>query len=153
WLLTAFCAVVLAGCAGGSGSSGFDLAAENAAIDQALDSGGCGTEHGLTICAPIQTRPPPAVPAGPTPTARFDHTPAADGTPTATTTIAFRTATPTPTTTQPSAQPVVDVQPDPTDVANCGASADSQACDLRLTFVPRAAPVGSAYRAAVRERD
>src|SRR4029450_11518767 len=39
WLILLSC--ILAGCAGGSGSSGFDVLAENAAIQQALDSQDC----------------------------------------------------------------------------------------------------------------
>lgn len=142
WLWVALCALALLGC-GGSGSSGFDAtAAENAAIDQALDSAGCVTEGGLTICASGSVAETPATPA-----ASPSTVPDATGTP------AFFSPTPTPTGTPPASRPEVDIQPDPTDVANCAAGADSQSCALRLVFVPVAAPAGAAYRAAVRARD
>lgn len=142
WLWIALGALALLGC-GGSGSSGFDAtAAENAAIDQALESAGCVSERGLTICASGSVVETPATPAA-SPTAFPDAT----GTP------ASFSPTPTPTGTPPASEPAVDIQPDATDVANCAAGADSQSCALRLVFVPIAAPAGAAYRAAVRPRD
>lgn len=184
-LLALLCVLVLAGC-GGSGSSGFDgIAAENAAIDNALQSGGCVTERGLTICAATDVETPPTEPtatetpvaaASPsaTGTVPFDATvtptptyaaatttatrpPAATetGTPTRTTTPArgTRTRTPSFTPTQEPARPNVDIQPDPTDVANCAATSDAQSCALRLYFEPMATPSDAVYRAAVRARD
>src|SRR5215510_5740403 len=75
WLAALACAVLLAACAGGSGSSGFDAAlkAENDAIDRAIESETCEVENGLTICA-SNTAPPPSptathLPQTPTPLA------------------------------------------------------------------------------------
>ena len=149
WVLAALCAAVLAGC-GGSGSSGFDgVAAENRAIDQALDSNGCVTERGLTICASGEVPPtlPPPLPT-PTATAMLNTT----ATPTGTPVFASPSASPSPTPTRPASQPGVDVQPDATDIADCIAAADSQECTLRVVFVPIAAPLDAGYRAAVRQR-
>ena len=149
WLIAALCAAVLAGC-GGSGSSGFDgVAAENTAIDHALETNGCVTERGLTICAsgevtPTQPTPEPS----PTATEMLNTT----ATPTGTPVFGTPTPSPSPTATRPASQPGVDVQPDATDIANCIAAADSQECTLRVVFVPIAAPIDAAYRAAVRQR-
>jgi hypothetical protein len=147
WLWVALCALALLGC-GGSGSSGFDAtAAENAAIDRALESSGCVAERGLTICASGSVETPATPPASPTATAFPDATGTPTGTP------PRSSPTPTPTRTPPTSQPGVDIQPDPTDVANCVEAGDSQSCGLRLVFVPVAAPADAAYRAAVRQRD
>ena len=66
WLVALACAALLAGCAGGSGSSGFDAAlkAENDAIDRAVESQSCQVENGLTVCA-SDTSPTPS--GSPTP--------------------------------------------------------------------------------------
>ena len=173
WLAAALLALLLAGC-GGSGSSGFDaVAAENDAIDQALDNTSCVTEGGLTICASGEVETPPTPPtaepsftatpqavgsATPTGTQLAERTPTPTGTPffaTPTTTRApgTPTASPTRTATLAPAQPSVDIQPDPTDIANCASTADSQSCTLRIVFVPVSAPAGAAYRAAVRQRN
>jgi hypothetical protein len=182
WLAALAVAVALAGC-GGSGSSGFDgIAAENAAIDDALASGGCVTERGLTICAASEEASPATPPTGALPSATATPvaeasvtqtatmaTPPDDRTATPTGTFALATASPTPTRTAtgsartrtatytptptPSMRPNVDIQLDPTDIANCAAVDDGQSCALRLVFVPMAAPANAAYRAAVRTRD
>jgi hypothetical protein len=149
WLIAALCAAVLAGC-GGSGSSGFDgVAAENTAIDHALDTNGCVTERGLTICASGELTPTVPTPE-PSPTATVNSN--ATATPTGTPAFASPTPSPSPTATRPASQPGVDVQPDTADVANCLAAPDNQTCTLRVVFVPIAAPVDAAYRAAVRQR-
>lgn len=64
---------ILAGCAGGSGSSGFDISpsVENAAIDMALASGHCVTENETIYCPAIEGSP--TIP--PTPV----HDPAVNG--------------------------------------------------------------------------
>lgn len=76
------CALLLAACTGGSGSSGFDLALqrENKAIDNALTEQMCEMNEGLIICpsgveapTPTATRAAPASSA--TPTAPADRTP------------------------------------------------------------------------------
>jgi hypothetical protein len=170
----ALCALLLGGCAGGSGSSGFDIvAAENAAIDTALDTGDCVVEHGLTICA-SGTVASPVVPSA-TPTATVE--PAASltatvaGSPTPTPTSVFPTAattrppfsaTPTRTSTRAPeaspaptvmpAQPRVESEADATDVANCVLVAAAQSCTLRVVFVSMGIPDDAVYRAAVRAR-
>jgi hypothetical protein len=101
--LAVLCLTALVGCAGGSGSSGFD-AIENAAIDQALDEQRCVESGGLVIC-PADTAvsaPTPLATATPTPTASpTTAAPATDTPPIATpATEAARTATPTPTSTR-----------------------------------------------------
>lgn len=183
WALAALCALVLAGCAGGSGSSGFDIvAAENAAIDTALDTGSCVVERGLTICAstsetaaPSSTPTATLPPASPTRTAMSQLTAtvtvAVTGTPTTTPPVtvptatatqhegpsATRTGTPgpshTPTPTGTPARPSIDIQADPSDVAQCVSEADSQVCALRFVFLPTDIPAGVAYRAAWRQRN
>jgi hypothetical protein len=65
--------VLLAGCAGGSGSSGFDLA-ENGAIVRALDEERCVRSDGLTIC-PVGGVSTPTAPAPPTETVTPPPTP------------------------------------------------------------------------------
>src|SRR5580765_1964002 len=82
WLTVCVMGCALSGCAGGSGSSGFDIT-ENAAINQVLESGDCQEVEGLRICpanavptvatatptatrTPIQIRTPSLVPETPT---------------------------------------------------------------------------------------
>lgn len=181
--LAALAAVLLGGCAGGSGSSGFDIvAAENAAIDTALDTGSCVVERGLTICASANETPaapsetptatvPPSTPTQTMPERTGTATFAMTGTPTATPPIAAPTATVTrntdasptpsgtaapsrtPTPTGTPGRPAIDTQADAADVAQCASEADSQPCVLRFGFTTTGIPAGAAYRAAVRGRD
>lgn len=145
WLLVAAGGALLAGCAGGSGSSGFiTAAAENRAIDRALDEGGCVVEGSLTICASEAVAAPPTRTPSATP-----PTDVPGATPTLTPPVV---ASPTPTVTTAPAPPVVDVALDPTDVAACAAADQEAPCTLRLTVVPTAVSAGAAYRAAVRQR-
>ena len=145
WLPVALCCLVLVGCAGGSGSSGFDIAAaENRAIATALADATCVVERGLTICASGSGE------ASGTPTATPPTT--APGA-TATVTPPGQVASPTPTATAGPSQPEVDVALDPADVAACASADSANPCSVRLVFVPMAVPAGSAYRAAVRQRD
>lgn len=132
WLILLSC--ILAGCAGGSGSSGFDVLAENAAIQQALDSQDCDVFEGLTICAaggeapatdtpvaPAQTptgTPRPTSTARPTSTEQSRRTPTpsengATGTPTGTP-IAIGTATRTATLAAPTVTETQAAAPTPT---------------------------------------
>jgi hypothetical protein len=111
WLIALWC--VLSGCAGGSGSSGFDVLAENAAIDQALDSDGCEIFEGLTICAaapePTASETPiaPAATPSETPTIASSDTPA----PTNTQNVIDFTATPT---SEVTATPTIAIEATPT---------------------------------------
>lgn len=79
--------LILLGCAGGSGSSGFDLA-ENGAIMEAIDNDHCVENDGLTIC-PADGATPTATPsetitAAPEPTSSTPTSPPAADTPTPT---------------------------------------------------------------------
>jgi hypothetical protein len=105
WLLLG---CVLAACAGGSGSSGFDISAsENAAISQALSEQRCVADAGLTICPVNQGVQPPA--PSPTPTSTLlpaTPTPPVTSLPAATATAAA-TAVPSHTPAPPAATPTV----------------------------------------------
>ena len=96
-LVALCCGWALSACAGGSGSSGFDLAkAENNAIDRALESQGCEVNDGLTICASGAAIPPPSdTPTLPLPS--VTATPTALATATATVSFPAVTETPSPT--------------------------------------------------------
>jgi len=61
----------LSACAGGSGSSGFDVRSENAAIQEALVEQHCVQHESLTICPAAETgaTPSPTSPPAATPTA------------------------------------------------------------------------------------
>src|SRR5262249_37920460 len=115
WLAALACAVLLAACAGGSGSSGFDAAlkAENQAIDRAVESETCEVENGLTICA-SNTAPPPT-----SPTAThlpLTPTPLPASTPTSTLPLPTQT---TASEASPSAPPA-DTTPTPTGTGHLG---------------------------------
>jgi hypothetical protein len=154
-------ALLLAGC-GGSGSSGFDaLAAENDAIDRAIEGQDCTVENGLTICASTGSEPAPS--ATPTPTATQFVDATVTGTPSAMvsrTATARTTGTPTPsavptataTTTAPG-HPVVEVDLDSSDIANCEGLDLSQPCVVTVTFMTANTPASAVYRAASRARN
>jgi hypothetical protein len=107
----------LTACEGGSGSSGFDVRSENAAIDEALVAQHCVQHESLTICPAAETgaTPSPTVapsaattptpssaPPGPTATPNSAFTPG--GVPTATASPASSAATtPTPSRTPAAA--------------------------------------------------
>jgi len=160
------CGALLAACAGGSGSSGFDVAAENAAINRALQSQGCEVIQGLTICASGSPTPTPASTATSTPgipafTPTATGTPASAATPTTTTTPHFASPTPsttlplpnptpTPTATPVPSQPSVDIDVGPNDTLPCRRVAPGAPCITVVTFHPIGAPADAAYRVAVR---
>ena len=167
--------VLLAACAGGSGSSGFDLAAlEDQAIERAVETSMCQEIDGLTICAAGETLPAPstATPA-PTPTRTARHedttTPSPiDGTPTRTVEFPDVTASPTTTATPegpiqatPSLTP--SATPTPTEIPgtpNVGTSLGDSAtvpclpgtgpCVLDFVFVPENIDPSATYWVAVR---
>jgi hypothetical protein len=167
--LAALCCVV-ASCAGGSGSSGFDIAAENAAIDRALGSQHCTENAGLTICAstgeigPVQT-PEPTATATVIPSANDHPTPPTTTTPTAvfatatTTRVANATATPThtatlvptPTVTPSPAAPDVSTNLGTTDQLPCVST--HLGCSFVLRFMASGFPSTAAYRVALRARN
>src|SRR5437879_3602759 len=61
-----FCGVIASCSGGGRGSSGFDVNAENAAIEEALTSRQCVDFQGLAICAANAAETP--TPGSPSPT-------------------------------------------------------------------------------------
>ena len=135
WLLSV---LVLAACAGGSGSSGFDNSpsAENAAISQALDQQRCVQRPALIICPADQETPSPL----PTPTAPG----AATGTP---------VASPTPTVHEPTVtpQPRVDTGGiDQSGGVDCAPSPVDNTCRFTLPFAPQGFPLTAMVRIAVR---
>lgn len=108
WCAVLLGMAMLAACAGGSGSSGFDTfpRSENAAIQQALAEDHCVQHESLTICPAQETQGSPAA----SPTAAAAVTPtgtsiAAAGTPT--TTVPNASPTAAPTGTPPISGPAV----------------------------------------------
>jgi hypothetical protein len=155
WLIPLL-AGVLAACAGGSGSSGFE--SENAAIRQALDRQHCVAHETLTICPADETGGTPA--ATPTathlatPTASVQFTPpSASATPTGAATASPTpqsqpTATPTPTLTP--GPPGVDTTLDRNAAAPCIEGPVAGQCGLMFTFAPRGFPQTALFRVAAR---
>jgi hypothetical protein len=172
WFVALWCALAVAACAGGSGSSGFGaLLRENRAIDKALETQGCEMNEGLIICAsgaesptptPTETMQPPL--DSPTQTPSPTGTPGPLGTATATTTIpqpsltataAETTATPTttPTFTPIPSQPSVDTNIEPDDTIPCELVGADGPCFFVFTFQPQGLPSAASYRVAVRTRN
>jgi hypothetical protein len=168
WFVALCCALAVAACAGGSGSSGFDpLLKENQAIDQALDTQGCEVSDGLTICAsgaespaptPSQTMAPQQSTGTPTPTG----SPVAIGTASPTTTVAqpsftatarATTATPTPTGTPGGSEPSVGTNVPSNDTIPCQLAEADDTCFFVFTFQPEGLPSAASYRVAVRTRN
>lgn len=165
--------LLLAAC-GGSGSSGFDVAAlENRAIERAIETSMCQPVDGLTICAAGQTPLPAATEtqrATPTPTAEPTGTVATTGTPTGTpdgpdaTPSADRTATPTTTTTpERPGEDTPTPTPTPTEIpsspnvgTNLGDSnavpcqAGAEGCVLDFQFRPENIDPAATFWIAVR---
>jgi hypothetical protein len=156
-------AAVIAGCAGGSGSSGFDAALrkENAAIDRALGAQACEEIDGLTICAsggqpvPSDTATPTeqepqvtATPAAATPSV------APETTRTPTPSGSFRTATPTPTATpEPPSAPGINTNLGSRDSIDCEQPSSEAPCLFVFTFEPVGVPPNASYAVAARTRD
>jgi len=145
---------VVAGCAGGSGSSGFDIRGENAAIEQALGTGGCVAHEGLTICAAGQAGASPAVTptrapvATPTPTTPLSAAATPPSTPTAAPTFAVSTATATATLTPATAQ-AIDIALN-TNVAVGCVPARPSGCTFTVPFAAQGFPAAATFRVAVR---
>jgi hypothetical protein len=165
--------LLLLGCVGGSGSSGFDLA-ENGAIMEALDGDRCVENDGLTICpadgseptaTPTETGTAQAqpTPAQETPTAPIDETPTPveqTGTPTPTgpsdnpSPSASKTFTPTPTPTPTMSAPVgmrIDTSISPDRGVDC--VLDGGSCSFELDFAPQGFPPDTGFQVAARLRD
>ena len=103
------CLAVFLGCAGGSGSSGFDVV-ENAAIDQAIDEQRCVDNDGLVIC-PADTENGVDMTFTPTATLRFTATATPRPKPTRTRETPDETRTPAFET--PSTNPSPSLTPTP----------------------------------------
>jgi hypothetical protein len=149
---------VLVACAGGSGSSGFEAASENAAIRQALDEQRCVAHGRLSICPADESgavaSPTATATFMPTPTATVESTPpVASATPTfpatASPTVPSNpTATPTPTATP--AAPGVDTTLDRNAVAPCVEGPVAGQCGLVFAFAPVGFPPTAVFRVAER---
>jgi hypothetical protein len=152
WVLGLF-AFVLAACAGGSGSSGFDSfpSAENAAIDTALEEQRCVVFEGLNIC-PAGATPMNLPEPSPTPTATGTPVPVLDTPKPSGTVAATPTATPTrpPPTPTGSGQPRVETAVDGGEALPCVPVDATSTCLFVLPFVPEGFPAGTTFRVAVR---
>jgi hypothetical protein len=137
WFGTFLLAAVTAGCAGGRGSSGFDISAENSAIARALTTRECVEVPGLTICPADQTVPTP------TPTATAASTPP---TPTATPPTP---PGPTPTST-PNPFPGIDTGLENVTAVACTLPQPGNACEYNFTFTPHGFAPGTIFRTATR---
>jgi len=117
----------LMACAGGSGSSGFDISAasEGAAIQRALDKQECLERKGLTICP--ATEGSPAVPGSPTPAPS--------------------------TTPGPMSSPSIDTQLDHTTSLACSLIPASDTCLLSVLFTPRGFEPDAQFYVAVRTNE
>lgn len=172
WFVALWCALAVAACAGGSGSSGFDpLLRENQAIDQALDTQGCEMNEGLIICAsgaetatpnPAETPQPPLNSPTQTPSPTGTAGPAVTGTatptgtiprPSFTATVGATTATPTPTGTPSASQPSVDTNIGPEGTIPCQLVGADGPCFFVFTFQPEGLPSAASYGVAVRTRN
>ena len=164
WVLWLFMGSLLAACAGGSGSSGFDdfPNAENAAINQALSQQSCVDFHGLSICpadtAPLTVSPTPTsvpsttptnvtvTPPGPSPTALQMRTASPTGVP------STRTPTPTPGI-HPPHKPHVDTGVDTLVPIPCELVVTDNSCVFVVPFVSEGFEPGTTFRVAVRTSD
>lgn len=160
-------------CAGGSGSSGFDLA-ENEAINMALDEQRCVESEGLTICpagtpthsAPDVTMTPTVtpLPATPTPTPTTDAVDFPTGTPSVPPAQQTATTSPRPTSTPRATHPpipsptatvgmTITTSFDGTEGATCIPSDMPGICILPFTFAARGFTIDTHYQVAVRSAD
>ncbi len=161
----------LAACAGGSGSSGFDIQSENAAIQQALSAQRCVQHESLIICpaaepgTPAPSATPTATHEPPQPTATPVSSASTPGSfPTATPTgaptalpataapTARHTATATATVTAPPGAQQITLDINPVVPIACTA-APSAGCAFVLPFTARGFPATAAFRVAVRTVD
>lgn len=114
--------LTLTACAGGSGSSGFDIssASELAAIDRALEQQQCVERKELVIC------------------------PAKEGSP-----LVPRTPTQVPSP-GPANVPGIDTQLDHTISLSCGFVPESNSCSLSVPFTPNGFDASARFYVAVR---
>lgn len=151
WLLG--CTLVT-GCAGGSGSSGFDISpsTENAAIELAIDERRCVDFEGLLLC-PAETAGRPDSTATPTGTPSMTPTPTPpSGTVPSPTpdTPAQPSATPTPGVV---AEPAVELDFGQEGVARCSAAEPGPGCAVAVPFTPQGFDTISVFRVAIRTLD
>jgi hypothetical protein len=167
WLMAVALMGMLAGCLGGSGSSGFDIT-ENVAIQEAIDTQECQEFEGLVIC-PAEPRSPGVPSPTPTPTRTppaASMTPPVLDTPTHNGTPAQETVTPTSVPTATETQRAVETrtpvpspsQPVPMQIqTSVNASSDivcaggGDVCSFAFFFVASGFPPDAIYRTAYRE--
>jgi hypothetical protein len=149
----------LSACAGGSGSSGFDIQSENAAIEAALTEQHCVQHESLAICPAAESgatpspTPPPTAASTPTTTAAApppSSTPSTTRTPGgfATATVP-PSATPTATATPTRGVQQVEIAIDPRAPVLCASTQDG-GCAFVLPFAVSGFPPGATFRVAVR---
>jgi hypothetical protein len=165
WLAGLLLGPVIMGCSGGRGSSGFDINAENTAINQALTSQKCVDFQGLTICPAAAGTPAPSfsptpvpsmTPISPTPPS-VTPTPASPTPSSVTPTLASPTATATPTlpisrtgTATPLGTPSIATTLGNSTSIDCVQYGPGQPCAFTLTFAPQAFPPATTFRVLAR---
>ncbi|MFI5394541.1 MAG: hypothetical protein ACHQ9S_03315 [Candidatus Binatia bacterium] len=172
WLMLLLSGSMLTACAGGSGSSGFDVRSENAAIQTALAEQRCVQHESLTICpageasaspegsptpSPMPAVTPTPTSGPPTPTATQAGSTFTPGSlPTATVTLAAtRSAVPTSTATAsptmiPAGTQQVEVALDPSTPITCVVLDQKGSCGFSLSFSTHGFPLTATFRVAWR---
>jgi hypothetical protein len=153
-------ALTVAACAGGSGSSGFDLT-EGAAIQRALDEKRCVDFEGFLVCpADTSSTEPQAgtpTPTGTKPGATENPTPSptrAGGETPPPTAIPIVTASPTPSPTPTVlVERGVDLVLSQVGMVECTDSEQDGLCELTIPFAPEGFPTDATFRVAVRKLD
>jgi hypothetical protein len=156
WLGLLLVGATFTGCAGGRGSSGFDIS-ENAAIGQAIDTKRCVDYQGLTIC-PADNPTTPVVTASPTATPTASMTPY---TPTSATPTPTTSLSPTPTTSKapsptltptpiPLLPPSVDTGLSDQSAITCVQTSAGGPCSVTLHLLTQGFPADATFRVAAR---
>lgn len=147
--ILALCVSVLAACAGGRGSSGFDIS-EQRVIDEVLETGECNGHEQLLICPAGSA---PSVPTlTPTPTGPVVVTPTStpDQSVTPTATAAPALPTPTASPSEPPPRPLIVTGLDDDVAVPCVTSADGASCQIAFAFRPAGFAEGTSFRVALR---
>jgi len=140
WFTCLLLIFALTACEGGSGSSGFDVRSENAAIQAALTEQRCVQHESLTICPAAETgatpspTSPPAAASTPTPSPGSTPTPNNAFTPGGVPTVTASPASSAATTPTPSRTPTVPRSATPTATA----TATSGVQHVEIDIDPRA---------------
>ena len=172
WFTCLLLIFALTACEGGSGSSGFDVRSENAAIQAALTEQRCVQHESLTICPAAETgatpspTSPPAAASTPTPSPGSTPTPNNAFTPGGVPTVTASPASSAATTPTPSRTPTVPRSATPTATATSGvqhveididprapvlcASVQGGGCAFVLPFAASGFPPAATFRVAVR---